>query len=564
MRRVVSVWFPDWPLDRLRRSQPGAIPGDEPFALVLAGPEAGNRGQILHAVNEAARRAGLQRGLALADARAALPALLTRPAETARDRMALRRLALWAGRFGPRRHTDGEDGLWIDVTGVAHLFGGEADLMADLVGRLGRAGIRTRAALADTFGTAFALARYAAFERGRAFVIAPAGGQMSALSPLPVDALRLEPSAVVLLKRLGLRRIGQLYDLSRAALERRFREEARGKVQARRAETASRTLLARLDAALGKTAEPRRPLVEPPEHRTQRLFAEPLISHEGLETATAEALAALVASLAGCGLGVRRIRLVLFRADGSLATLAAGTSAPTRDAVHLLNLIAGRLATIDAGFGIDALVVEAARTEEMVAADVALAVRLPEGSRQHPARFFDRLTARLGAGRVIRLAPLPSHWPDHGERTVPVLAGTFPQQVWPDPASRAPRPPLLLTPPEPIAVIAEIPEGPPARFTWRRVAHRVVRAEGPERIEPEWWLQLASSIVLEEGRRDDRGVRERQLGELCEVGSRHARTRDYYRIEDEQGGRFWIFREGLFQRESAEGPPKWYLHGLFG
>lgn len=499
---------------------------------------------MLHAVNRAAGAAGLHPDLSLADARAAVPGLVTRPAEIVRDRVALRRLALWAGRYGPRRNSDGDDGLWIDATGVAHLFGGEARLMADLVGRLDRAGLTAHAAMADTLGAAVALARYGP-RAGDGGAIVPPGGQAAAIATLPVDALRLAPEAVLLLKRLGLRRIGQLYELPRAALERRFHDAAgKSRAAARLAGTAVRTLLVRLDMALGQTAEPRRPLVEPPQHRVQHLFAEPLISPEGLAAAAAAAMAELTAGLDACGLGVRRVRLSLFRADGTVAAAAAGTSAPTRDAPHLLALLADRIATLDAGFGIDALAVEATRTETMTPAEVELAGPLGAGVRADPAPFLDRLTARLGADRAIRLAPVASHWPERAERAIPVLAGAAPERHWPDPAGRGPRPPLLFPAPEPIAVVAEVPDGPPARFTWRRVGHRVVRAEGPERIAPEWWRTLGATGATED--------------------ARAPRTRDYYRIEDDRGGRFWVFREGLFEREAEQGPPAWYLHGVFG
>lgn len=544
MRRVISVWLPQWPLDRLSRAWPGAVPSDLPFVLVRGTADTGGRAQILHAVNRAARAAGLHADLSLADARAAVPGLVTRPAEIVHDRVALRRLALWAGRYGPRRNSDGDDGLWIDVTGVAHLFGGEARLMADLVGRLDRAGITAQTALADTLGAAVALARYGPGASARCAIVPP-GGQAAALAALPVDALRLSPEAVLLLKRLGLRRIGQLYDLPRAALERRFHDAAgKSRAAARLAGTAVRTLLVRLDMALGQAAEPRRPLVEPPQHRVQHLFAEPLISPEGLASAAAAAMAELAAGLDACGLGVRRVRLSLFRADGTVAAVAAGTSAPTRDARHLLALLADRIAALDAGFGIDAVAVEATRTETMTPAEVELAGRLGAGARADPAPFLDRLTARLGTDRAIRLAPVASHWPERAERAIPVLAGAAPERRWPDPAGRGPRPPLLFPMPEPIAVVAEVPDGPPARFTWRRVGHRVVRAEGPERIAPEWWRTLGATGGAE--------------------GSRPQRTRDYYRIEDDRGGRFWVFREGLFEREAEHGPPAWYLHGVFG
>jgi len=541
MRRFASIWLPAWPLDRLRRVSPQALPDDRPFALVLTTLD-GERRQTLHAVNEPAVRGGLAAGLALADARAVLPGLATRPAELAADRAALRRLALWAGRYGPRRHVDGDDGLWIDVSGVAHLFGGEKQLAEDCVGRLATAGITARLGLADTHGAAHALARHATSPR-RPVALAPAGGQAAALASLPVEALRLDAPAIRLLHRLGLRAIGQLYDLPRAALERRFRDGTWTGAQAASA-TAAR-LVARLDAALGVSAEPKRPLAEPPEHRVQVLFTEPLLTAEGVEAAATTALDRLAGLLDAAGLGARRVRLLLFRADGSVATVAAGTSAPSHDGAHFLGLVRERLAGIDAGFGIDAVVAEAVRVEAVHPVTGTLADRLVETRSGDASRLFDVLAARLGPGRVGRLVPVESHWPERAERLVPLLDGSGETGggSWPAAGARASRPFLVFPAPEPIAVVAEVPDGPPARFTWRRLSHRVVKSEGPERIEPEWWRAIAPQPAP----------------------GRAERARDYYRVEDERGGRFWLFREGLYERPAEGEPaPTWYLHGLYG
>jgi protein ImuB len=215
MPRIVSVWLPYWPIERLRRADPGAVPDEGPFALVAPG----RHGITITAANAAARAAHVAVGAALADVRAALPVLATRPAEPTRDCAALRTLARWCGRYGPARNTHGADGLWIDVTGVAHLFGGEQGLVEDLGARLAALALTARIGLADTLGAAFALARHG----GRSIAFAPPGGTQTAVAALPVAGLRLDADTLKLLRRLGLRRIGQLYDLPRAALERRFR-----------------------------------------------------------------------------------------------------------------------------------------------------------------------------------------------------------------------------------------------------------------------------------------------------------------------------------------------------
>ncbi len=524
----------------MRRADPGAVPGERPFALV----ETGARGILIAAVDPLARSEGIRPGQSLADARAAFPSLSTRRIERRKDRAALLALARWSSRYGPARNTDGENGLWIDVTGVAHLFGGEHRLMADLADRLRAFGLTARAGLADTVAAAAALARFAPLE-AKGFAIAPAGRMQDALARLPVEALGLEDEAVLLLKRLGLRRIGQLYDLPRAALARRF--QALGKARRRTTDPAGMagTVLTRLDAALGRTPEARYALAETPQPLARRIFSEPLMSSEGIESAVAQLAADLCRMLDRSGEGARRLRLCLYRVDGTVAEARAGTSRPCREPHHLLQLLAPKISGLDAGFGIDAVTLAATGLEPLDPEQAALAAGLEQDARADPALVIDRLANRLGAERVFRLAPCGSHIPERAEVRVPALAakarpGTSPPgQTAPRPCGAIVRPPLLFATPEPITALAEVPEGPPARFTWRRVSHTVARAEGPERIEPEWWRTLGST-------------------------ARPPRPRDYYRIEDDRGGRYWVFREGLYDRDPEAGSPVWYMHGLFG
>ncbi len=500
----------------MARAAPASVPDDAALALV----ETGSHGIRITAVNACAAADGVRVGQALADARAALPSLMSRACEPRRDRAALLRLARWCGRYGPGRNADGADGLWIDVTGVAHLYGGEARLIEDVCLRLARFGLTVRAGLADTLGAAHALARFAP-------AIAPPGETEARLASLPVEALRLAPKTVLLLKRLGLRRIGQLYSLPRAALQRRFRSP----------ETAE-AVLARLDQALGVRPEPCRPLIEPPPLFVQRAWADPLVSAAGLQAETARLTEDLCAVLDARGLGARRVCLSLYRADGTVAQARAGLSFPCRAPDHLMALLREKLERLDAGFGVDALVLAALHVERRSAQQAALGPRLGEDARAGPALLVDRLTNRLSTARVSRAEPRASHIPERAQARVPALNDlvqaqrkTFP---WPL-ASRPIRPPFLLASPEPIRVIAEVPEGPPARFTWRRVERRVTRAQGPERIAPEWWR---------------------------EIGTGASRTRDYYRIEDEGGAGYWVFREGFYRAD--EDQPAWFLHGLFG
>ena len=529
------MWLPLWPIERMSRATPAAVPEDYPLALV----EPGTHGIRITAVNAKAATEGVRVGQALTDARAALPALLSRPAEPRRDRVALMKLARWCGRYGPNRNVDGTDGLWIDVTGVAHLHGGEERLLEDLLAKLARFGLTAQAGLADTFAAAHALARFAPPRRvpskegetswryDFASAIAPPGETEMRLGPLPVEALRLAPETVLLLKRLGLRRIGQLYRLPRSALERRFRSSE-----------AAEAVLKRLDQALGIKADPLPTLVEPPALCVQRAFPDPLISSAGLEAETERLAIELCASLDARGLGARRVHLSLYHADGTVAEARAGMSFPCRTPEHLLALLKEKLEALDAGFGVDILVLAAVQVERRDTPQAALGPRLAGAARADPALLVDRLANDLGAARVSRLEPRASHIPERAQVRVPALRASAPARgkaaSWPI-APAAPRPPLLLSAPEPIRVIAEVPEGPPARFTWRRVERRVVRFQGPQRIAPEWWR---------------------------EIGGKTSRTRDYYRIEDEGGAGYWVYREGLYGRD--EEAPSWFLHGLFG
>lgn len=522
------------------------MPDDQPLALVASG----RRGITITAVNACAAAEGVHAGQALVDARAVLPQLRSLLAETERDNAELLALAHWCGRYGPRRNCHGADGVWIDVSGVAHLFGGEAELVSDLIGRLKGFGFSVQAALADTPGAAHALARFGVEDGCRPFVIAATGGLDAALLPLPVEALRLAPETVVTLKRLGLRRIGQLYDLPRASLARRFQEskEPRRKRYREASETGEArvaALMLRLDQARGLLAEPLPALGEPARFGVRRSWPEPLISAEALDGEVKELAFSLAQSLEKAGRGWRRVRLSLYRSDGTVAEAEAGTSVASRDVDHLMRLFDERLAQIDAGFGVDVAVLDAVKAGVVAADQEMLGIDRGGGAREADglARLVDRLVNCLDGARVITLTPRESHVPELAEERRPAF--DFARQHaggdrhLPRHGARV-RPALLLDSPEPISVVAEVPDGPPARFLWRRVVHRVVRAAGPERIAPEWWREI--------GRAD----------------GQRSRVRDYYRVEVAGGGCCWIFRAGLYGDADTTRPPAWFVHGLFG
>lgn len=545
MKRVLSVWLPAWPVTRLARAERGAVPSDKPFALVTSGAH----GLTISAVNAAAAAEGVVTGTALADARAALPSLLSRAAEADKDRVALLRLARWAGRYGPNRNVDGGDGLWIDVTGVGHLFGGEECLLDDITQRLASSGVPACVGLADTLGAAHALARFGCPEDAR-WALAPARETHAALAPLSVEALRLDGACVVLLKRLGLRHIGQLYDIPRDSLARRFRSKE-----------AASAVLTRLDTALGHVNEPRRPLQQPPVLSATRAFTDPLISSQGLEAATADLCAELSAALAAKDTGAKAVRLALYRSDGTCAEVDAALSMPSRDGGHIMGLLKEKLSVIDAGFGVDLLRLDALRVERSGIRQETFAAH---HTRVEPGALIDRLSNRLGASAVTVLRPRFSHIPERAEARVAALKGVqLKAPLYEPPCYHPPwpygrrtnRPPFLLARPERIEVLAGVPDGPPARFTWRRVERRVARAEGPERIAPEWWRHVA--------------VTDNQ---------KRPRPRDYYAIEDQEGAQYWVFRHGLYGAGDGDDddgdddddddvaactPPLWFLHGMF-
>lgn len=507
------------------------MPSLQPFALV----ESGAHGLAITAVNGEAARLGIEPGQSLTDARAAHPDLVSRPAEPEQDRIALLRLARWVGRYGPNRHIDGKEGLWIDITGVAHLFGGEEALLDDIALRLQSFGIAVQVGLADTLGAAHALARFGC-PPDAAWVMAPALETRDAIASLPVEALRLEASCVLLLKRLGLRHIGQLYAIPRDSLARRFRSS----------DLAS-AVLVRLDQALGQTEEPRKPMQPPPVLSVARAFAEPLISSEALESFASELAAELAAALAAKDLGARVLRLTFYRADGTSGSIAAAMSTPSHDAQHMIALLKEKFPTMDAGFGVDLLRLDAVKAGKRE----AIQKRFVAGQSSpflNPSELVDRLVSRFGENAVTVLRPNSSHIPERAQVRLPaieVLAAESSSRVssyappWPYP-KRLDRPAFLLARPELIKVTAGVPADPPKSFIWRRVERRVVRAEGPERIADEWWLSL-------------------YLGE----GQKAPRTRDYYKIEDQKGAFYWVFRHGLFDGEGASDPPSWFLHGLF-
>jgi len=465
---------------------------------------------VLAAVDAAAAALGLRPGMAVGHACALIPDLTVVEADAAGDAAALARLAAWClRRYAPLAAPDPPGGIWIDATGCAHLFGGEAAMLADLVGRLTAQGFAARAAIADTPGAAHAVARFApGDERVR---VVPAGGNADALADLPVEALRLPPAAVDGLRRLGFERIGPLAAAPRAPVALRFGNEV-GR---------------RLDQAMGRAAEPISPVLPSGVPRRRLGFAEPVSTPEDLRRAIGRLAADLCRDLEAGGLGARRLDLLFLRVDGRPAAVRIGTARPTRDAGRLAALLADRLDTLDPGLGVEAMILSAPLAEPLSPAQLGAGGLAGAGDAADLSPLVDRLLNRLGPSRLYRVAPVESDVPERSVRTVPPLAPPV-GATWP-PA--LPRPARLLAPPEPVEVVAMLPDHPPVLFVWRRGRHRVRHADGPERIFGEWWRSESEVAAL----------------------------RDYYRVEDEAGGRFWLFRDG-----APEAGARWWMHGLFG
>ncbi|WP_174301157.1 DNA polymerase Y family protein [Caulobacter sp. S45] len=465
----------------------------------------------LTAVDEAACAQGLSVGMTLADARARFPALAVALADPAADLALLMRLAEACRRFTPALALQAPDGLDLDVTGCAALFGGEARLLMAAGAVVQRAGLELRSALADTPALAYAAARF-----GGGGVVAPGGGA-ALLAPMPVEALRLEPQGCAVLRQLGFKHIGQLLALPRAALTRRLGPEA----------------LHRLDEALGERASPLELRLETPVFRAERRLFEPVTEAEQVMQVVGDLAVDLAVQLEGRALGGRSFALDLFRLDGTVKRLGVAASRPLRQSARIASLFAERLAGLNDGlqadFGFDQLRLTAERTQSLQAGGADLLQE--SGAPGSVEALADRLAARTGAP-VLRLTAADRHTPEVADAVAaldaPATRTTTPEMEEPPRFLDTPLRPLrLFRPPQPIAVTAAgLPEGPPARFTWRRVTRTVVRAEGPERLEPEW---------------------ARHPTDLC--------VRDYYRLEDEAGRRYWVFRQGRYDAPDPAGPP---------
>lgn len=471
-----------------------------------------SRGSLrLAAVGCKALSLGLSPGLALADARARLPDLVAVEHDPAADLVFLGRLADACDRYTPLVAFDEPNGLILDVTGCVHLFGGEKALAADIGRRLASIGLTARTALAGTPEAARAAARF-----GKGGIIPP-GGEREAAMSLPVAALEAEPATALALTRAGLKTMGDVMARASTELAARF----------------GRTLVVRLSRLTGREDRRITPRRAPPPYLIEQRFAEPIGREEDMLGTLAMLAGRAATLLEERGEGGRRFEASFFRTDGAVRRLGVETGRPVRDSLAVVRLFRERIETladpIDPGFGFDLIRLAVVQAEPLASPQTTLDGR--ERGDEEIAALIDRLATRFGRDSVLRFAQRNSHIPERAEMLVPALiagptGGDF---AAPQPLSR---PLHLFDPPQQVETLAEVPDGPPITFRWRRITHEIARAEGPERIAAEWWLDGVDAF-----------------------------TRDYYRVEDTQGRRFWLYRDGLYGHEA--GHPRWFIHGLF-
>jgi protein ImuB len=516
-RRIVALWLPRLSTDRLQRrwkaKEAECAPSPEaPPLVTVAKAENALR---LSAVDRKATALGLSIGQPLANARAMVPALTVMAANEPADLKLLGRIADWCDRFTPFVALDGPRGLLLDVTGATHLFGGEQAMLDRILASLRRQGFAVRGALAATAVAARACARY------RDGLIVQAGEEAKVLAPLPIEALNLDPVTTHAFRRAGLKTVGQAASRDRRELTARFGAQ----------------LVFILETALAKADQPIAPRLPLPDYRTEQSFAEPVVAEETIRATLLSLAATLGEVLERRGEGARRLEAAFFRADGEVRRIAVETGAPTREPAMVARLFRERLEALidplDPGFGFDLIRLSASRTEHCTSEAAGFDAGMNEARE---IRFLvDRLAARFGAHRVLAFQANDTHIPEAAAAAVPAQYAQAAKICWakirrPEEAPR--RPLRLFAKPEPISFLQDVANRSPLRFRWRRAVHVVKRIEGPERIAMEWWRHQEPQP-----------------------------TRDYFRVEDEDGRRFWLYRNGVPGRDPQA--PQWLLHGVF-
>ncbi|KAA9019621.1 DUF6504 family protein [Sphingobium limneticum] len=512
MRRVVSVFLSTWPTDRVRRKA-GRPPDGAPLPLVTALPDHGRR--VIAAVCVEARRLGILPGMTVTRARSLAPDIDVVDADPDGDLEGLRRLALWAGkRYSPVVAPDPPDGLWLDITGCAHLFDGEVPLLKDIMRRVAGSGMACQAAVADTAGCAHAVARFV--PSGRPGIV-ERGNVRRAMSILPISALRIEPGVADELRRMGFERIEQLIAAPRAPLAKRF----------------GRQLYKRLDQAMGQIPEPIDPIFSVDMPRVRRGLLEPIGTAEAIAQVIGDLSADIAAAMTKSSIGARRLDLHFERVDGHRPAVRVGMAKPTRDVRHMAKLLSQKIDTVDPGLGIEAMSLVASLIQPMGAAQIGTTLDSDRRGPDLPS-IVDTLANRFGTRALYRAVPRESAMPEREVGLTSAMSASA-AIAW---ADDLPRPARTIEPPEPVDVMAALPDSPPAMFVWRGRRYRITQADGPERLLGEWWRE----------------------------GGNEADTpltvRDYFQVETERGGRYWLFRLGDGENP-ATGSMRWFIHGAF-
>ncbi|MET0463352.1 MAG: DNA polymerase Y family protein [Chitinophagaceae bacterium] len=497
-KRYVSVWFRFLKTDWFAKQK--NCPVDSPFVLVMQ--DHGRK--IICAGNSVALQQGIEVGMVLADARAIYPSLVVEDDIPDLSSRLLNKLAQWCIRFSPCVALDLPDGLIIDASGCAHLWGAERIYLTDIVSGLNNLGYQTCAAMADTVGAAWAVSRY-----GVSGTVIESGAQFPALLCLPSQALRLEREQVDLLHKLGLRRISQFINMPRIALRRRF----------------GKTILQRIDQATGLEEELIESIipVEPYQERLPSL--EPISTATGIEIALEKLLTILCLRLQKEQKGLREAIFKGYRIDGKTVSIAIGTHRPSCNPKHLFKLFSLKIDLIEPALGIEVFHIEAKKIQEAPPYQEQMWTSSCGLEHIQLAELIDRIAGRIGENRIYRFLPDEHYWPERSVRKALSLEEK-PSTEW---RNERPRPTVLLPNPELIEVTAPIPDYPPMLFRYKGILHKIKRADGPERIEQEWWMQ--------------QGLH-----------------RDYYYVEDEEGRRYWIFRLGHYDVNKTY---QWFIHGFF-
>jgi len=469
--------------------------------FVMAAPAHGR--MMIKAANAAAQAKGIDVGMVVADCRAIFPSLQVFDDKPGLTEKLLNALAEWCLRYTPVVAVEQPDVLILEVSGCPHLWGGEQPYLKDIIAKLGGFGYDVRVAIADTIGTAWAVSHY-----GKVSPIVERCGQLEALLPLPPAALRLDATILERLKKLGLYQIQDFIKMPRKALRRRFGD----------------AILTRLDQALGQEYEAISPVhpVEPCQERLPSL--EPIRTATGIEIALRQLLEKLCQRLAKEEKGLRKCVFKCYRIDGIVKQIEIGTNRPSRNVTHLFKLFELKIATIEPALGIEVFTIEAPVVEDISAVQDALWNFTEGGNGTAIGELLDRIAGKLGMNSIHRYLPDEHYWPERSVKLATSLTEK-PQTSW---RTDLPRPIHLLPTPEIIEVTVPMPDYPPMLFRYKGEVHNVSKADGPERIEQEWWLQ-------------------------------HGLYRDYYSIEDTQGARYWLFRAGSYEH----GDPEWFIHGFF-